>query len=381
MDDAQWINKHEVPELKEGEKVLLFGAGHGSEEMIAYFRKRGLEKEIVGLIDNDPCMWGKRLLGFPIFEPGSLTRIAYSMIIITSISGRDAIAHQLREMGLIEGIDFFKVGRYPHDVLGKLTELVRYDSKLGFMKGLETVAHIGSGGFFGFELSLLSLWSEFVFSIDAYLFNASFPDVSEHKTAYAKCLEDLGRFAREHDLDANRCTRRWSACFQERGGRTYLNAARMSFLYPHRFSQLPLESEQVDMVTSFGVLEHVRNPRRAAAESFRILRKGGIAYHNVITRDHRSFGRVEGYTPLSYRSCSEAEWDRINANKFYQNRVAPWQWKEFFLEAGFDLLLFDVLHEYEPDGGELSRFHADFARWSDDLQRQVDCVLIARRPS
>jgi len=69
--------------LKKGEKAALFGAGHGSE-VIAYFRKRGLEGEVSGVIDNNPSMWGKRLLGFRVFEPVSLTRIDYSKIIILS---------------------------------------------------------------------------------------------------------------------------------------------------------------------------------------------------------------------------------------------------------------------------------------------------------
>ena len=339
----------------------------------------GLQKGIVCVIDNDPSMWGKSLGGFPIFEP-DLTRIDFTKIIVTSISGRDAIGHQLRDMGLIEGVDFFKVGRYPHDVFGKLAELMRYDSRLHFMRELESVAHIGSGGFFGFELSLLSLWIDCVFSIDAYLFNASFPDVGEHKPAYVKCLEELERFALEHGLDPNRCKRRWQACFEDREGNTHLNTDKIAFLHPYRFSGLPLESEQVDMVTSFGVLEHVKTPERAAAESFRVLRKGGFAYHNIITRDHRSFGRVKGYTPLSYRSCSQDEWERINAKKFYQNRVAPWQWKQLYLEAGFDVLVFDVLHEYEPGPMEISKLHDDFTRWPAEVRRQVDCVIIARRP-
>lgn len=52
--------------MKKGEKAALFGAGHGSE-VIAYFRKRGLEGEVSGVIDSDPSMC-KRLLGFSRFR-------------------------------------------------------------------------------------------------------------------------------------------------------------------------------------------------------------------------------------------------------------------------------------------------------------------------
>ncbi len=44
---------------------------------------------------------------------------------------------------------------------------------------------------------------------------------------------------------------------------------------------LPLQDESLDAVITQGVLEHVRHPERAVAEICRVLRPGGLTYHEV----------------------------------------------------------------------------------------------------
>jgi len=46
-------------------------------------------------------------------------------------------------------------------------------------------------------------------------------------------------------------------------------------------TQLPLESESVDLVVSIAVLEHVKYPEKAIAEIVRIIRPGGTAFVSV----------------------------------------------------------------------------------------------------
>ena len=45
--------------------------------------------------------------------------------------------------------------------------------------------------------------------------------------------------------------------------------------------RLPFLAGSLDAVITQGVLEHVRHPEKAAAEIYRVLRPGGLTYHEV----------------------------------------------------------------------------------------------------
>jgi len=219
-----------------------------------------------------------------------------------------------------------------------------------------------------------------------------FPDVTHRAGRYAAFREQVLGLARHVGLDPGQAAARWEALFRREPGegekeRLLLAGRRqeggsgpgVAFRFPHRFSSLPLPDQSQDLACSFAVLEHVRSPEQCLAELRRVLRPGGWAAQTIVTRDHRSFSRIPGYTPISYRRHSEAEWADVNRDKFHQNRLAPWQWRDLFAAAGFEVLLFRVHSRHEPDAAELAALNPDFQGWSADERSQVDCTLVARR--
>jgi FlaA1/EpsC-like NDP-sugar epimerase len=107
-----WITVSALDGLA-GKRVVLFGAGKGSEEFLAYLAETGMSAEPIAVVDNDASLWGKSLLGLPILSPESLRLGDWDRIVVSSVSGRETISRQLEKMGYVEGQDFLLVGRYP----------------------------------------------------------------------------------------------------------------------------------------------------------------------------------------------------------------------------------------------------------------------------
>ena len=167
--------------------------------------------------------------------------------------------------------------------------------------------------------------------------------------------------------------------FQCSGDDIILKADKIPYLFPHRFSEIPLDTSSVDTVLSFAVLEHVLNPEKAVKEIFRVLKKGGLAIQRIITQDHRSFSKVEGYHPLSYLEHTPENWKKLISNKFHQNRVVPRLWKDIFLSQGFDLIYFRELNtlQLDPETTEhILSINPDLNKA--DLSA-VNCDVIARK--
>ena len=110
---CQWINSKEAENIR-NQRIVLFGAGRGSEEYICFCQEMSLGNEILYVIDNDTSYWGKTFKGFEIKSPNYLLENNVDFIVVTSVSGREAIAHQLETLGLKRDKDFVLVGRYPN---------------------------------------------------------------------------------------------------------------------------------------------------------------------------------------------------------------------------------------------------------------------------
>ena len=52
---------------------------------------------------------------------------------------------------------------------------------------------------------------------------------------------------------------------------------------------MPLEDLSADLVVSYTVFEHLRSPDTTVAETFRVLREGGMAVHWIDLGDHLQF--------------------------------------------------------------------------------------------
>lgn len=373
-----WIEEQAIPPLAPGVRLVLFGAGEGSVQFLGWLADCGTNCRVLAVADNDPTMHGKELCGLPIVAPAAVPGLGADLVVVTTVSGREAVGRQLEGMGLREGEQFVRIGAYPAAGMQNVERILELDASLGLLAGVRDAVHVGPGGFLPLECALFALRGIRVRAVDAFSFGLDWPDVTGRGADYAAARERTLSLAAAQGRDAGDAGRRWDSLFAERGGRLVLDG--VPFLFPHDFSALPLPDASVDLACSFAVLEHVRDPAACVAELFRVLRPGGSAVQTIVTRDHRSFGKVDGYTPISYRRHSEAEWEGISGGKFYQNRLAPWQWRSLFAAGGFAELFYREHSRYAPDAAERACLHPDFAGWSEAEQRAVDCTLVARRP-
>ncbi|MDD4731058.1 MAG: methyltransferase domain-containing protein [Desulfovibrio sp.] len=378
------IDVRALPRFEPGQRVMLFGAGNGSRELLRYFAELENAPRVLGVLDNNPTLQGRDFLGLTVYSPQDLERFRPELVIVTTVSGREAVSAQLSNKGLRLGRDFVLVGTFPSGrAVQNLRELLMLLSKHGREPG-RSFLHVGPGGFLGLECGLLALFGqegpEQALAVDAYDFSMRWPDVTDAWTEYTRAREDLLALAAELGLDRTAVARRWDGLFHAREERMLLDGDRVRLLFPHRFSNLPAADASQDLVCSFAVLEHVRSPKKAVQEIWRVLAPGGTSVMAVTTRDHRSFGPAGGYTPISYRTHSAGEWEAVTADTFYQNRVAPFQWRDLFAQQGFDLLEYRVLHEYAASRRELETLHPEFRAWPEHRQREVDCIIVAARP-
>ncbi|MCM2313761.1 MAG: methyltransferase domain-containing protein [Thermoanaerobaculia bacterium] len=89
----------------------------------------------------------------------------------------------------------------------------------------------------------------------------------------------------------------------------------------------------VDIVFSNAVLEHIYDPEAALASLSRISKPGGLGYHQVDFRYHKSMDR-----PLEFLLTPDAEFDREfrECHGECGNRVRPMEYARLFEAAGFE---------------------------------------------
>lgn len=331
IDKYRWIKTNELSQLS-GQTVILFGAGKGSEEFFSFNKHTGLKTHVAAIVDNDSSMWGNFLFNTPIISPEDLPMFNYDKIIVTSVSGRESIAVQLNKMGFSYPKDYQLIGRYPSNGQKNFSTLCEALPKDYNFSNKECL-HIGSGGNFEFEAILYQRQAN-VTAIDKY---------------------DFGRDGKPEILQ------------------------NIKFLFPADIEAMPLEDNHFDLVISFAVLEHTRCPSKALSEIKRVLKPGGISVQTIITRDHRSFSSLKEYTPFSYRKYSEAEWESINGQKFYQNRLMPCQWYDLAQKTGFKILSYKTLGKETITQEMKNNFHSDFSNFNIDKLEEIDCLLVASK--
>ena len=101
-----------------------------------------------------------------------------------------------------------------------------------------------------------------------------------------------------------------------------------------------LPDESFDLVVSGGVLEHIEDHivTPLVNDSFRVLKPGGWALHNIDMSDHLSY-----YDPTMhekhYLGCEEWLWKLLGENKVqYINRLQRGEWIDRFRTAQFEVV-------------------------------------------
>lgn len=144
-----------------------------------------------------------------------------------------------------------------------------------------------------------------------------------------------------------------------------------------------IPSGSVDCITNTFTLEHIppADVRALLKECGRILKPGGVLLSMIDYQDHYSYcdTQTSVYNFLQY---SEQEWKWFNSALHYQNRLRHSQYRQLFVNAGFETVA-EELHGPSPEDLERLkslRLSAEFSRFSfDDLAVRAS-QMVCRSP-
>lgn len=144
-----------------------------------------------------------------------------------------------------------------------------------------------------------------------------------------------------------------------------------------------LEADSIDLVFSNSVLEHVRREVMAALmeESFRVLRPGGLALHNVACGDHYAHFD-KSISHVNFLQYGEREWRLWNNPMQYQNRMRAQEFVDLATYAGFRVIS-KKTHIVPGTMEALAsmRIASEFDRFSRDEIAETTVDFIGRKPA
>lgn len=137
-------------------------------------------------------------------------------------------------------------------------------------------------------------------------------------------------------------------------------------------------SEEVDLVVSRAVLEHVSDLEGTFLDMSGALRPGGVGVHQVDLRSHGLHRR----SPLDFLTWPERLWSMMYGHKGFPNRWRVNRYREAIARAGLDTLRMSVtatagvhdIQEVRP------RLAAPFRNLSDDDLACLGFWLVVRKP-
>jgi hypothetical protein len=161
-----------------------------------------------------------------------------------------------------------------------------------------------------------------------------------------------------------------------------LGKSRIEYFSPADGRATGLEPDSIDLVYSNSVLEHV--PRGVILglmeESFRILKRGGLAMHNVACNDHYAlFDKSISF--VNFLQFEERAWQFWNNPFQYQNRLRAPEFVDLATQAGFEVI--SNRTHVSPDTLEALaslRVATQFARFSKDEMAATTVDFIGRKP-
>jgi SAM-dependent methyltransferase len=103
-------------------------------------------------------------------------------------------------------------------------------------------------------------------------------------------------------------------------------------------TKLPFADGSFDLIWSHTVYEHLRYPETTAAETWRVLKPGGIAVHWIDLRDHFVLDN-ENPTVFNMMRYSQSLWKKMTWNRStYVNRLRFSEWIKLHLDNKFTIL-------------------------------------------
>jgi SAM-dependent methyltransferase len=118
-----------------------------------------------------------------------------------------------------------------------------------------------------------------------------------------------------------------------------LKQARVKYCAPADARATGLPPDSVDLIYSNSVMEHVPKDviRDLMRESYRILRPGGLALHNIACNDH--YAHVDRTISfVNYLRFTESQWSRWNNALQYQNRLRAPEFLELAARSGLEVI-------------------------------------------
>ena len=108
----------------------------------------------------------------------------------------------------------------------------------------------------------------------------------------------------------------------------------------YKGNEMPVPENSYDIVLSYTVYEHLRNPEMTIHETHRILRNGGMAVHLIDLGDHTYYGPKGN--PDKVFNClrySKTVWNMMSMDRsIYVNRLRQSEWIDMHKNAGFEIV-------------------------------------------
>jgi SAM-dependent methyltransferase len=161
-----------------------------------------------------------------------------------------------------------------------------------------------------------------------------------------------------------------------------LNNGHIDYFAPADARSTGLESNSIDIVYSNSVFEHVPKEtiRQLIVESYRVLKSGGVAMHNIACNDHYAFFD-KSISFVNFLQFSEKEWRFWNNSLLYQNRLRDPELLQLLRDAGFEI----TAHRTNVRPGTLEglrsiRIAPEFRSFSEEDLVTTTSDLVGRKP-
>lgn len=153
---------------------------------------------------------------------------------------------------------------------------------------------------------------------------------------------------------------------------------------------LPFEDGAFDVVYSVAAMEHIDDPRGAVAEMHRVLKRGGVAIHEIDLTHHGSLD------PFKFLEWNDDEWltrtrtqhygaghseEQLQHHEWgsevYCNRMRHAEWLELF--ENFELLHDEPVIVYDRAQIDCGRFAEPFCSMTPDALSVLAFRIVARK--
>ena len=158
--------------------------------------------------------------------------------------------------------------------------------------------------------------------------------------------------------------------------------AGIRYLSPVSQDYHELPDKSFDLIYSTAVLEHIYSAKVAQflSSSFRVLNYGGISSHVIDLKDHFAYFQ-RGLPYNHFLKFSEKQWQFWAGNPMtYTNRISPREWRRYFEQAGFDILLWKEMRESQMKPLPKTQIHPENSHWSNEELAIGEIRVITRRP-